>query len=160
MNILLLLLMLLLILLILHRVTAESPASSPAFSPSIQFDSITLLSFGSLISLKLMVLDMILSFLDSHCYNHIHIMLSGIKAGKEQHHLHKKAVTAIVVATTALAALVFGFLCFWVYHSKYPTKSKTKNVQTPGFYSFIFHCSISHILVFVFQESISISNWF
>ncbi|KAK7410229.1 hypothetical protein VNO78_00854 [Psophocarpus tetragonolobus] len=49
-------------------------------------------------------------------------------AGKEQHHLHKKVVIAIVLATTAL---IFSFLCFWIYHTKYPTKSKTKNIQTP-----------------------------
>ncbi|KAK8465460.1 hypothetical protein PHAVU_009G089500 [Phaseolus vulgaris] len=53
-------------------------------------------------------------------------------AGKEQHHLNKKMLIAIVVATTSLAALIFSFLCFWIYHTKSPTKSKTKKVQTPG----------------------------
>ncbi|ESW08967.1 hypothetical protein PHAVU_009G089500 [Phaseolus vulgaris] len=52
--------------------------------------------------------------------------------GKEQHHLNKKMLIAIVVATTSLAALIFSFLCFWIYHTKSPTKSKTKKVQTPG----------------------------
>ncbi|WVZ21458.1 hypothetical protein V8G54_008780 [Vigna mungo] len=52
--------------------------------------------------------------------------------GEEQHHLHKKMLVAIVVATISLAALIFGFLCFWIYHTKCPTKSKTKKVQTPG----------------------------
>ncbi|CAJ1973668.1 unnamed protein product [Sphenostylis stenocarpa] len=52
--------------------------------------------------------------------------------GKEQHHLHKKVLIAIVVATTSLAALIFSLVCFWVYHTKYPTKSKSKKVQTPG----------------------------
>ncbi|KAG5018592.1 hypothetical protein JHK82_014535 [Glycine max] len=52
--------------------------------------------------------------------------------GEEQHHMNKKVVIAIVVATTALAALIFTFLCFWIYHhTKYPTKSKSKNVQSP-----------------------------
>ncbi|TKY74774.1 receptor protein kinase isoform X1 [Spatholobus suberectus] len=55
----------------------------------------------------------------------------GIKAGKEQHHLHKKVVIALVVAATALGALIFSFLCIWIYRTKYPTKSKTKNVETP-----------------------------
>ncbi|KOM42060.1 hypothetical protein LR48_Vigan04g225800 [Vigna angularis] len=41
-------------------------------------------------------------------------------------------LVAIVLATISLAALIFGFLCFWVYHTKCPTKSKTKKVQTPG----------------------------
>ncbi|XP_027902144.1 probable receptor-like protein kinase At1g80640 isoform X1 [Vigna unguiculata] len=52
--------------------------------------------------------------------------------GAEQHHLHKKMLVAIVAATTSLAALVFGFLCFWIYHTRCPIKSKTKRVKTPG----------------------------
>jgi len=58
-------------------------------------------------------------------------ILTTVKAGKEQHHLQKKVIIAIVVATTSLAALVFSFLCCWIYHSKCPTKSKTKKVQIP-----------------------------
>ncbi|BAT78118.1 receptor-like protein [Vigna angularis] len=55
-----------------------------------------------------------------------------LSPGEGQHHLHKKMLVAIVVATISLAALIFGFLCFWIYHTKCPTKSKTKKVQTPG----------------------------
>ncbi|KAL2346676.1 hypothetical protein Fmac_000676 [Flemingia macrophylla] len=52
----------------------------------------------------------------------------GIEAGKEQQRLHKNVVIALVVATTAL---VFTFLCLWIYRTKYTTKSKTINVQSP-----------------------------
>ncbi|KAH1110072.1 hypothetical protein GYH30_009120 [Glycine max] len=58
----------------------------------------------------------------------------ALSPGEEQHHRNNKVVIAIVVATTALAALIFSFLCFWVYHhTKYPTKSKfkSKNFRSP-----------------------------
>ncbi|KAE9586930.1 putative protein kinase RLK-Pelle-RLCK-X family [Lupinus albus] len=47
-------------------------------------------------------------------------------------HSHKKLVIALVVVSTALAALVLSLLCFWIYqHTKYPSKSNTKkNVQS------------------------------
>ena len=73
--------------------------------------------------------------------------------------MNKKVVIAIVVATTALAALIFSFLCFWVYHhTKYPTKSKfkSKNFRSPGMYvciSLFFQCSIYQIPVFCFSRS-------
>ncbi|RDY13342.1 putative receptor-like protein kinase, partial [Mucuna pruriens] len=52
----------------------------------------------------------------------------GIEEGKEQHHLRKEVLIALVVAITTL---IFAFLCFWIYHTKYPAKSITKNVPTP-----------------------------
>ncbi|XP_019437772.1 PREDICTED: probable receptor-like protein kinase At1g80640 isoform X3 [Lupinus angustifolius] len=57
----------------------------------------------------------------------------GIHVGVEDKHKHshKKLVIALVVVSTALAALVLSLLCFWIYqHTKHPSKSnKKKNAQ-------------------------------
>jgi len=79
------------------------------------------------------------------------LILTTVKAGAEQHHLHKKMLVAIVAATTSLAALVFGFLCFWIYHTRCPIKSKTKRVKTPGPGACLF-CNVP-FLVYLFKKN-------
>ncbi|KAK7383474.1 hypothetical protein VNO78_29153 [Psophocarpus tetragonolobus] len=55
----------------------------------------------------------------------------GIVMGAEQQHMdsHKKMVIAIAVASTSLGAVILCVLCIWIYHAKYPSKSKGKKVQ-------------------------------
>ncbi|ESW33149.1 hypothetical protein PHAVU_001G047100 [Phaseolus vulgaris] len=50
-------------------------------------------------------------------------------AEEQQIDSHKKMVIAIAVASTSLGAVILSVLCIWIYHSKYPSKSKGKNVQ-------------------------------
>ncbi|KAH1212715.1 putative receptor-like protein kinase [Glycine max] len=55
----------------------------------------------------------------------------GIVMGAEQQHMdsHKKMVIAVAVASTSLGAVILCVLCIWIYYTKYPSKSKGKNVQ-------------------------------
>ncbi|QCD99307.1 serine/threonine-protein kinase PBS1 [Vigna unguiculata] len=55
----------------------------------------------------------------------------GIVMGAEQRQMdsHKKMVIAIAIASTSLGAVILSVLCIWIYHTKYPSKSKGKNVQ-------------------------------
>jgi len=77
---------------------------------------------------------------------------SGIVMGAEQRQMdsHKKMVIAIAIASTSLGAVILSVLCIWIYHTKYPSKSKGKNVQRSGFFSFFsqFHFSKSHEIWF------------
>ena len=61
---------------------------------------------------------------------------SGIVMGAEQQHMdsHKKMVIAVAVASTSLGAVILCVLCIWIYYTKYPSKSKGKNVQRSAFY--------------------------
>jgi len=63
-------------------------------------------------------------------------------AEEQQIDSHKKMVIAIAVASTSLGAVILSVLCIWIYHTKYPSKSKGKNVQRSGFPPFS-HNSIS-----------------
>ncbi|KAK7351362.1 hypothetical protein VNO77_10754 [Canavalia gladiata] len=54
----------------------------------------------------------------------------GIQEGEDQHHKdsHKKVVIALVVAGSAIGAVILSLLCFWIYHCK--SKFNRKSVQS------------------------------
>ncbi|XP_061363900.1 probable receptor-like protein kinase At1g80640 [Gastrolobium bilobum] len=56
----------------------------------------------------------------------------GILMGDEQQQMdsHKKMVIAFIVASTALGAVILCVLCFWIYYTKYHSKSNRKNLQS------------------------------
>jgi serine/threonine protein kinase len=58
----------------------------------------------------------------------------GIQVGIEEHHkkmdTHKKMLIALVVASTALAAIIWSFFCFRIFHRKFSHKSHKRSAQS------------------------------
>ncbi|CAK9185510.1 unnamed protein product [Ilex paraguariensis] len=53
----------------------------------------------------------------------------GIQLGSEKHHMdsNKKFLIALIVASTALGAIILSLFCFWIYHRKNFLKSKNSD---------------------------------
>ncbi|KAK2452889.1 Protein kinase superfamily protein [Trifolium repens] len=56
----------------------------------------------------------------------------GIHVGDENNKMdsHKKKIMALIVASTALGAIILCMLSFWIYHIKYSSKPNKKKFQT------------------------------
>ncbi|KAK7260927.1 hypothetical protein RIF29_27228 [Crotalaria pallida] len=56
----------------------------------------------------------------------------GVEEGHEQHQVvsHKKMLLALTIGSTALGAVILCFLGFWLYYTKYSSKSNSTNVQS------------------------------
>jgi hypothetical protein len=59
--------------------------------------------------------------------------------GDENHKMdsHKKKIMALIVASTALGAIILCMLSFWIYHIKYSSKPNKKKFQTSGIFPLI-----------------------
>ncbi|CDP18793.1 unnamed protein product [Coffea canephora] len=57
----------------------------------------------------------------------------GVQAGTEKHHQmdsNRKLVIALIAASTALGAILFLMLFFWIYHKKHTSKSQTDSLHS------------------------------
>lgn len=79
---------------------------------------------------------MYLMVIDIYC-----IYWSGIHVRDEQqkNDSHNKKVMVFVVASTALGAVILSLLSFWIYYTKYCSKSNKKNLQSSGIFPWIFN---------------------